>query len=164
MLFSFPLHPQRPLAVCAALALALSACAADEPAAPTPSEPEASWEVLQQADFEEVTTPAGIEWYPAFPPEVERLDGAEVRLTGYMIPLTYEQKQTQFLVSAQPGDGCFFHLPGGPSAVAAVESPDGVAFTYDTVVLRGRLELLRADPDGLFYRLVEAEPVPSPLL
>ncbi|MEM8601699.1 MAG: DUF3299 domain-containing protein [Bacteroidota bacterium] len=114
------------------------------------------WRVLMQAGFEEVMTPDGIQWNPVFTPEIEQLDETEVSLTGYMIPLGYEEKQTHFLISAFPGHGCFFHMPGGPESIIEVKATRGVAFSYDTITVEGRLQLLRDDPYGLLYRLVDA--------
>ncbi|MEM9996659.1 MAG: DUF3299 domain-containing protein [Bacteroidota bacterium] len=118
---------------------------------------DALWRTLLQAGFEEVTTPDGIQWNPMFPPDVEELDETEVSMTGYMIPLGYEEKQTLFLLSAFPGHGCFFHMPGGPESIIEVRATRGVAFSYDTITVEGRLQLLRDDPYGLLYRLVDAE-------
>ncbi len=117
------------------------------------------WQLLIQAEFKETTTPEGVRWLPAFPPEVEELDGTVVRLSGYMIPLGLEEKHTHFLVSLYPGDGCFFHLPGGPNSVVEVKAESGVNFTYDVIPIEGRLELLRDDPYGMFYRMAEAKQV-----
>ncbi|MEM1042193.1 MAG: DUF3299 domain-containing protein [Bacteroidota bacterium] len=118
-----------------------------------------TWQLLMQADFQQTETPEGVRWLPTFPPEVEELDGTVVRLSGYMIPLGLEEEQTDFLISAFPGDGCFFHLPGGPNSVIEVKAERGVGFTYDTIPVEGRLELLRDDPYGLFYRMTEARQV-----
>ncbi|MEL6446211.1 MAG: DUF3299 domain-containing protein [Bacteroidota bacterium] len=115
------------------------------------------WILLMQAGFEEVSTPEGTLWNPLFPQDVERLDETEIRLTGYMIPLDYEEKQTVFLLSAFPGHGCFFHMPGGPESIIEVQATRGVAFSYDLITVEGRLQLLRDDPYGLLYRLVDAQ-------
>ena len=128
-------------------------------APPAWAQQETTWQMLMQAEFEEVETPEGPRWLPNFPPEVERLDGTSVRVAGYMIPLGYEEEQTHFLVSAYPGDGCFFHLPGGPNAVVEVRAERGVTFTYDRIAVQGDLELLRDDPYGLLYRMADARPV-----
>lgn len=119
---------------------------------------EASWEMLMQAGFEETATPEGPTWTPVFPSEIEQLNGTSVQVAGYMIPLGFEKEQTHFLVSAYPGDGCFFHLPGGPSSVVEVKATRGIAFTYDTITMKGQLELLHDDPWGLMYRMTDAKP------
>lgn len=117
-----------------------------------------SWESLKEVDYKEVETADGSLWVPEFAPDVEVLENKSVRLAGYMIPLGNEEKQTHFLISAWPGDGCYFHLPGGPNSVVEIQAADGFDFTYDTIAIEGRLELLRDDPYGLLYRMVDAKP------
>ncbi|MEM1126288.1 MAG: DUF3299 domain-containing protein [Bacteroidota bacterium] len=127
---------------------------------PAQAQEQVSWQTLEQARFEEVAEPTdGRRWVPTFPEDVEALDGKEIRLTGYMTPLDFSSEQMHFLISAWPGDGCGFHLPGGPMQVVEVQAAEGVGFTYDTVAMEGRFELLRDDPYGLLYRIVEARPI-----
>ncbi len=120
---------------------------------------EASWESLMEVEYEEVDTPKGKQWIPQFTQDVQALNQKSVRISGYMIPLGFAEEQTHFLVSAWPGDGCYFHLPGGPNSVIEVKAQRGVEFTYDTIEVEGKLELLQDDPYGLLYRMVDAEPV-----
>ena len=148
------MHMWRTCSLVAALIIATAAGLAPSAWA----QQEASWETLMQASFEETSTPEGLEWTPVFPSEIEQLDGTSVQIVGYMIPLSYEEKQTQFLISAYPGDGCFFHLPGGPNSVVEVKADRGVDFTYDTIAITGQLEVLHDDPWGLMYRLSDAKP------
>ena len=128
-------------------------------ASPSGAQDITPWQVLMQANYEEVSTPEGRRWVPQFPADVEQLNDKTVRISGFMIPLGYEEKQSHFLISAYPGHGCYFHLPGGPSAVMEVKATKGVEFSYDTISIQGRLSLLRDDPYGLFYRLTDAKPV-----
>lgn len=120
---------------------------------------ETSWQTLMQVDYKAEDTPRGKQWIPQFAQEIQDLDQQSVRVSGYMIPLSFEEEQTHFLVSASPGDGCYFHLPGGPDSVIEVQAQRGVAFTYDTIKVEGKLVLLRNDPYGLLYRMVDAKPV-----
>ena len=120
---------------------------------------EASWEILMQASFEEIETSEGYLWKPTFPESVELLNEQSIRLQGFVIPLDYAEKHDHFLVSAYPGHGCFFHMPGGPESIVEVKAKEPIAFTYNTIAIEGRLELLRDDPYGLLYRVVDAKPV-----
>ena len=120
---------------------------------------EASWQSLMEVEYEEIDTSEGKQWIPQFAQDIQNLDQKSVRVSGYMIPLGYAEEQTHFLISAWPGDGCYFHLPGGPNSVIEVKAQQGVAFTYDTIEVKGKLELLRDDPYGLLYRMVDAQPV-----
>ena len=147
------MHMWRTCALVAALIIATAGLAPSAWA-----QQEASWETLMQASFEETSTPEGLEWTSVFPSEIEQLDGRSVQVVGYMIPLSFEKEQTHFLISAYPGDGCFFHLPGGPNSVVEVKADRGMDFTYDTIAITGQLELLHDDPWGLMYRLSDAKP------
>ncbi len=121
---------------------------------------EASWETLSQVEYKAIDTDKGKLWLPQFAQDIQKLDQKTVRVSGYMIPLDFAEEQVHFLVSAWPGDGCYFHLPGGPNSVIEVQAEQSVAFTYDTIEVEGKLELLRDDPYGLLYRMVDAKPVP----
>ncbi len=120
---------------------------------------EASWQTLEKVDYAEIQTTIGRQWIPQFVREIEDLDQKSIRISGYMIPLGYAEEQTHFLISASPGDGCYFHLPGGPESVIEVGAQEGVEFTYDTIEIEGKLSVLRDDPFGLLYRMEDALPV-----
>jgi hypothetical protein len=89
-----------------------------------------------------------------FSKEAKQLDGKEIRLAGFMLPLDMKEKQTHFMLSAYP-PSCPYCLPGGPNATIEVFCKQGVTFTYDPIVLRGKLKLLRDDPSGFFYRMTD---------
>ena len=114
---------------------------------------------VEQVDYAEIQTTIGRQWIPQFVREIEDLDQKLIRISGYMIPLGYAEEQTHFLISASPGDGCYFHLPGGPESVIEVRAQKGVEFTCDTIEIEGKLSVLRDDPFGLLYRMEDALPV-----
>lgn len=95
---------------------------------------------------------------PVFPPQILALDQQTQRVQGYMMPLEPGEKQTHFLLSAVPLD-CAFCLPGGPESMVEVKSQTPVRYGMEPVVVRGRLEVLRDDPYGLYYRITNAVPV-----
>ena len=86
--------------------------------------------------------------------EIKQLDGVEIKLAGFMMPLDMKEKQSHFLLSAYPLS-CPYCLPGGPNATIDIHCKKPVAFTYDPVVVRGKLQLLRSDPSGFFYRMID---------
>jgi uncharacterized protein len=92
---------------------------------------------------------------PDFAKEVAALDKKEVRLQGFMLPLDVGDKQKRFLLTATP-PSCGFCMPGGPEQVVEVTTKVGIKVSQDPVVLAGRLVLVRDDPSGLYYRLIEA--------
>lgn len=153
--------------VLAMLALALPAAAQTrggfraEQAVPLPSRPLPKggdllgWDVLARVDFK--MTPE--RYVPQFSPELKALDGKEVKIAGFMLPLEAGKKQKRILLTRMPVT-CTFCLPGGgPESVIEVHLRKPLDYTWEGVVLGGRLMLLPDDPTSLFYRLVDAAQV-----
>jgi hypothetical protein len=113
-----------------------------------------SWRTLKQV---EMVKDKG-KMVPQFSDTILVLDKKEVKLQGFMLPLSTGEKQTHFILSAAPPT-CPFCLPAGPDSVVEVKSKVPVKFTYEPVVLSGRFAVLKDDPMGIFYRLTDAEPV-----
>ena len=98
-------------------------------------------------------------YVPRFADAVLKLDAKEVKLQGFMVPLTVGDKQTHFVLMANPGE-CAFCVSGGPESMVEVKAKTGLKYSLDPVVVKGRLELVKNDPAaGVFYRLHDAVPV-----
>lgn len=146
--------------VCLALAL-FAACAMAQ--APQPHDPQSSilpdakgalaWSLLGRTAIRKVDGKLG----PAFPGALRPLDGQTVKMQGYILPLEAGPSHRRFLLSAW-SPTCPFCLSAGPEAMVEVKAKSAVKYSLDPVVVQGRLELLRDDPAGMFYRLVDAEP------
>ncbi|NKF21276.1 DUF3299 domain-containing protein [Solimonas marina] len=110
-----------------------------------------SWDLLMSArlDMQRDLTRA------VFPAPLQALDRQRIRIAGFMVPLGLDEKQTHFLLSANP-PSCFFHPPGGPASAMEVFAPAGVAMTYEPMVLEGQLELHAKSQDSILYRLRSA--------
>ncbi|WP_290647768.1 DUF3299 domain-containing protein [Aquisalimonas sp.] len=93
---------------------------------------------------------------PLFDDEIRDLDGRDVKLQGFMMPLDNSERQQHFLITRTP-PSCFYCLPGGPESVVEVKAARAVAFTFEPVVLSGRMTLLEDSDMGLFYRLEDAQ-------
>ncbi len=93
---------------------------------------------------------------PQFESAVQRLNGQRVRVQGFMLPLDQSPQQAHFILSANPTANCFFCMPGGPESLIEIKSSKTVAFSYDPITVTGKLELLRDDPMGMYYRIIEA--------
>lgn len=156
-----------------ALSLATAACAAglpDLPAGPAPKpgaafgvteavgQPVAdrngfvSWKTLAQVQ----AVQQGDTFIPKFDANVSKLDKKPVKVTGFMLPLGMGESQDHFILTATPPT-CAFCLPGGPEQVIEVKTTKPVKFSYDPIALSGKLELLKNDPMGLFYRMTAAQ-------
>lgn len=95
---------------------------------------------------------------PAFTKEIAALDNQEVKLQGFMMPLEPGEKQKHFLISVNP-QTCAFCLPAGPEGIVEVLSTTPVKYSFEPVVLSGKMAVLKDDPMGLYYRLTGAAPV-----
>jgi len=96
---------------------------------------------------------------PIFPPAVRALDRQQVKVQGFMLPLEPGERQRHFLLSAVPTT-CNFCVPAGPEGLVEVRTSQPVRYTVDAITVQGRLAVLVDDPYGLFYRVVDAVPVP----
>ena len=113
-----------------------------------------SWETLGQV---QLVRDKNI-YVPRFADGVLKLDAREVKLQGFMMPLTVGEKQTHFVLTANPSE-CAFCMSGGPESMVEVNAKIGVKYSLDPVVVKGRLELVKNDPAaGVFYRLHDAVP------
>lgn len=112
-----------------------------------------SWETLAQVKL----TKSGTKFSPKFDAKVQQLNGKQIKLKGFMLPLDQAAKQQHFILSANPVANCFYCLPGGPESLVEIKADRAVDFSYDPVEVSGRLELLQSDPMGMYYRVVGAK-------
>jgi hypothetical protein len=112
-----------------------------------------SWKVLSQVELVRQKD----RYVPQFSADVAALDKKEVKVQGFMMPLQLGDKQSHFVLTAMP-QTCAFCLPGGPESMVEVKSKTPVKYTFEPVVLTGKLAVLKDDPTGVFYRLTEAVP------
>ena len=110
-----------------------------------------SWKTLSQVELVKQKD----RYVPQFSKEVAALDQKDVKVQGFMMPLQMGDKQTHFVLSAMP-QSCAFCMPGGPESMVEVKSKAAVKYTFEPVVLTGRLSVLKDDPTGVFYRLTDA--------
>jgi len=112
-----------------------------------------SWKLLAQVELVKMKD----KYVAQFSSDVAALDKKEVKVQGFMMPLEMGDKQTHFILSAMPVS-CAFCMPGGPEQLVEVRTNKPVKYTFDPVVLTGKLDVLKDDPTGVFYRLTDAQP------
>lgn len=112
-----------------------------------------SWKTLAQVDLIKQKN----RYVPQFSDSVNALNRKNVKVQGFMLPLSVGDKQTHFVLASTP-QTCNYCLPGGPEAFVEVRSKKPVKYTFEPIVMSGRMEILREDPTGVFYRLTEALP------
>jgi hypothetical protein len=96
---------------------------------------------------------------PEFAPAVAKLDKQEVKVAGFMMPLQSGEKQSHFLLTVT-SQTCSFCIPAGPEGIIEVRTRTPVKSTFDPILIAGRLEVLRDDPMGLYYRINNGEAQP----
>jgi hypothetical protein len=112
-----------------------------------------SWQLLQST---KTIQKADKKFGPSFPKDVKDLDQQQVKIYGFMMPLDQARKQKRFLLSAFPPH-CSFCLTGGPESLVEVLADQPVEFTYEPLVMAGRMAVL--DNDVVYYRLTNAASV-----
>lgn len=112
-----------------------------------------SWDTL--AKVKQVNAKTRV--IPEFTKEIADLNDKEVKLQGFMMPLDPGQTQKHFLLSVNPAT-CPYCMPAGPEGVVEVKAKTAVKYTFEPVVVSGRMSVLKDDPAGIFYRLTDASP------
>jgi hypothetical protein len=112
-----------------------------------------SWKVLSQVELVKQKD----RYVPQFAKDVAALDQKQVKMQGFIMPLQMGDKQSHFVLTAMP-QTCGFCMPGGPESMVEVKSKTPVKYTFEPVVLTGKLSILKEDPTGVFYRLTDAVP------
>jgi uncharacterized protein len=110
-----------------------------------------SWKTLAQVELVKMKD----RYIPQFAQSVASLDQKEVKLQGFMMPLQMGDKQTHFVLSAMP-QTCAFCMPGGPESLVEVKAKRPVKYSFEPVVVSGKLSVLKDDPTGVFYRITDA--------
>ena len=94
---------------------------------------------------------------PVFSESVKAMQGKEVTIKGYIIPVEGYKSHKEFIFSAYPYSMCFFCGGAGPETVMEVEAVEGVKYSADAVYLKGNLQLNDKDINRLMYKLVNAK-------
>jgi len=96
---------------------------------------------------------------PVFGEPVKALDGKEITIRGYIIPVEGYKDQTEFVFSAYPYSMCFFCGGAGPETVMEVKARESVPYTADPITIKGTLHLNADDINALMYKMTDARQV-----
>jgi hypothetical protein len=110
-----------------------------------------SWKTLAQVELVRQKD----RFVPQFSANVAALDKKEVKIQGFMLPLEMGDQQKHFVLSAVPST-CSFCVPAGPEGLVEIRTKKPVKYTFEPVVISGRLAVLKDDPTGIFYRIADA--------
>lgn len=120
---------------------------------------ENTWKTLAKVTYEtrmdEITRFE--EEYPIFSEAVKKIDGTEITLEGWMIPLDELRGKNYFVLSALPFANCFFCGGAGPETVIEVFSKKQIDFTEKKIKVKGKLTINDSDPLRLMYILNETD-------
>jgi|SRR5690606_9736343 len=119
-----------------------------------------SWEDLTDVTFsQQFSDEVGIEILKAnFGDRVSALDGQEVIIKGYIIPL--DPLGTQYVISRNPMASCFFCGGSGPETVAELRlHPKSIRryATDEVLSFKGILKLNAQNTESLHYVIQHAE-------
>ena len=117
------------------------------------------WQLLRQVKLVEAKQKGAkaAAMRPEFSPQIKELDNKEVKVYGFVLPLSTSQKQTHFLISPLPSH-CPFCVNQGPDSMIEVVAKNPVDYSpWEPIMMRGKLELV--NDEYLFYRLTNAETV-----
>ena len=118
-----------------------------------------TWEVLKNVEFDEIWSEEFQAYYmvPKFSNSVKALDGKEVQIRGFIIPV--DIVQDYYVLSANPYSSCFFCGQAGPESVMEVEMVkkyEGLRMDQ-VITFKGILRLNVDDIYQLNYILEDAE-------
>jgi hypothetical protein len=84
------------------------------------------------------------------------LNGKEMIVEGFMFPLEYTRKHSNFLISPSPMSDCFFCGPGEAESMVYVRTVEPVDYNHRPVALQGTFLLVSDASMGIIYELKDA--------
>jgi len=119
-----------------------------------------TWGTLGMVTFD---TQFDLDWgidvqIPNFGPIILALEGREVEVDGFIIPLTGKIKQSHFMLSKLPQSMCFFCGAAGPETAMQVftAGKKKVAYTDQKIKVKGILRVNDKDMNNPLYTLEDA--------
>jgi len=88
---------------------------------------------------------------PVFSDDVKELEGQEITIKGYIIPVEGYKSHKEFVFSAFPYNMCFFCGGAGPETVMEVSAIEPIKYTAEAVTIKGKLSLNSSDINKLIY-------------
>ncbi|MFK7807682.1 MAG: hypothetical protein AB8F74_07795 [Saprospiraceae bacterium] len=126
-------------------------------AAPAKSEGNKVWKTLAKITYKkEYDEMMGFKVdVPVFSPDVKALDGKEVTIKGYIIPVEGYKSHKEFVFSAFPYNMCFFCGGAGPETVMEIAAAEAIKYTTEPITIKGKLALNDSDINRLIYSMTE---------
>lgn len=120
---------------------------------------ELTWNMLSDVTFKDVYLEEYdiYYYYPTFGPKVLDMEGREVKVSGYVIPVDYDENY--YVLSAFPYASCFFCGGAGPESVIDLRLKEGHRKfkTDERLTFRGVFRTNTSDIYSLNYILEDAD-------
>ena len=131
--------------------------APDEPKQKMPPSLGGLWDILLTLKCKSKYDPKidGVISDPQFTSEIKALDGKEITINGYIVPL--QADGNVFMVSAYPVSTCFFCGAAGPESVLEVYPGKPIPYSEKVITLKGILRLNYNDPIKMPYIVEKAQ-------
>ncbi len=119
----------------------------------TPKSQPNTWKILSKITFKkQYDEMMGFKVdVPVFSDDVKELEGKEITIKGYIIPVEGYKSHKEFVFSAFPYNMCYFCGGAGPETVMEVVSIEPIKYTAQAVTLKGKLSLNSTDINRLIY-------------
>jgi hypothetical protein len=92
---------------------------------------------------------------PVFSEAIKALEGKEITIKGYIIPVEGYASHTEFIFSAFPYNMCFFCGGAGPETVMEIIAKEPIKYTAEQIIIKGVLTLNSDDINHLMYKMTE---------
>lgn len=121
-----------------------------------------NWQILARVTFDEQYNEELDQYipYPIFSPSVRAVEGKEVYIQGYYIPVDESGDADIVVLSAFPFSACFFCGNAGPESVMDIQLKKKTKLNFktdDRITFKGKLKLNDTDLYYLNYILEDAE-------
>lgn len=114
------------------------------------------WEVLNSTRI--VADTAKGEYKATFPPALVARKGAQMKISGFILPLETTSRSAHFML-VRRNTGCPFCPPNAPTEAVEIFSRQPVRYTGEEIVVTGRLKLVPSSDQGLFFQLTDTDVV-----
>lgn len=101
---------------------------------------------------------------PRTEPMIKAMEGDEVIVKGYIIPLSGKKGQNHFMFSAYPYENCFFCGKAGVESVMEVSTKDEIKIDYsdEAIYIKGTFHYLGFKPNDIMFSLTDAVQIDAP--
>lgn len=117
-----------------------------------------SWKSLSETSFSEYFNETKNIWTleGLFPMSIKELNGSDVKITGYVIPL--DIKERSYVLSAYPYSSCYFCGGAGPESIVNLQLNDLKDYIETDAIktFSGVLDLQSRPKNGFYFTLINA--------